>query len=58
MLQLAILGGSGKTKDMDSFLQPLVDEMYSLSTKGMIVQKAGVTISKARVHLMGATGKI
>ncbi|KAI8967320.1 hypothetical protein BDB01DRAFT_734017 [Pilobolus umbonatus] len=58
MMQLAILGAPHKPVDLDSFLAPLVEELMSLSTNGMIVKRAGVEVCKARVHLMAATGDI
>jgi hypothetical protein len=58
MVQLAILPGPNNPKYIDTFLKPIVDEFYDLSTKGLIVKKDGVEICRARVHLVMATGDL
>jgi hypothetical protein len=58
MLQLAILPGPNNPKYIDTFLQPIIDEFNNLSTKGLLVQKDGIDICHARVHLVMATGDL
>jgi hypothetical protein len=58
MLQLAILPGPNYPKYIDTFLQPIIDEFHTLSTKGMLVQKDGIDFCRAKVNLVMATGDI
>ncbi|KAG2193951.1 hypothetical protein INT47_003521 [Mucor saturninus] len=56
MFQLAII--SGKPKDLDSFLLPIVDEIKSLGEHGLIIERWNGETVKAKVHLVMATGDI
>jgi hypothetical protein len=58
MLQFAILPGPNYPKNIDTFLKQIIDEFYLLSTKGMLVQKDGIEVCRAKVNLVMATGDI
>lgn len=58
LLQLAILPGSKKPADLDSFLKPVVDELKDLSKYGLIVKKNQHEVCRAKVHLLLCSGDI
>ena len=58
MLQLAIMPGPNSPKDLDSFLQPIVDEFKDLSRHGLVVKRNGEVICKSKINLVIATGDI
>lgn len=59
LLQLAILPGSKKPADLDSFLKPIVDELKDLSQYGLIVKKnQNEEVCRAKVHLLLCSGDI
>jgi hypothetical protein len=58
LIQLAILPGPEKPKDIDSFLKPIIAELKDLSIHGMIVRKNLQEICRAKVHLMICSGDI
>jgi hypothetical protein len=58
MLQLAILHGKKKPKDLDSFLSPIINEIRSLEKNGLVVRRFSGEESHSKVHLVLATGDI
>ncbi|KAG2191773.1 hypothetical protein INT47_000262 [Mucor saturninus] len=58
MIQLAILPGPNTPKDLDFFLQPIVDEFRDLSNHGLVIRRNGDVVCKSKVNLVIATGDI
>lgn len=58
LLQLAILPGSRKPADLDSFLRPIVNELKDLSEYGLVVKRNQTEICRAKVHLLICSGDI
>lgn len=59
MLQLAILPGNKKQvkKDIDSYLQPIFDELRDLEQHGMVVETSQ-GVYRAKIHLLLCSGDI
>lgn len=57
--QLAILPGPNNPGSLlETFLKPIVNEAEKLSQDGLVVVKNGVTVCKARVYIVMATGDL
>lgn len=57
-MQLAILPGSKKPADLDSFLTPIVAELKDLSEHGLIIRKNRNEVCRSKVHLLLCSGDI
>ena len=57
-MQVAIIPGPSKPKDLYSFLSPLIEELQCLSSRGMILKVNNEPDIHLFVHLLFATGDI
>lgn len=58
LIQLAIIPGPNKPKDLDSFLLPVVDELKDLERDGIVIRDGSTEICRAKVHLIICSGDI
>ena len=56
MFQIAVV--AEKIQDLDSFLEPIIDEVISLGEYGLVVKKLSGEEIEAKVHMVMATGDI
>ena len=58
MLEVAIIPGPSKPKDIHSFLEPLMSEIRRLSTEGMTLRIDGEDDIHLHAHLLLASGDV
>ncbi|CAO0803535.1 unnamed protein product [Mucor circinelloides] len=58
MISLSVIGGLGKSKDIMSFLKPILDQIHLLNQNGLCVKEKDWVVHTGFVHLLGCTGDI